>query len=267
MAAPKFNVDRVVAKYEKQILKKLQKEKATPSKYFDVYLTAGYEFLKHKEYKFAKRYYKKAIEVETKQSKTRPYSALVLIAIQENDLKTGNINYNDLLAYLKKNPEYRKHLLGNKMEYYKLILSGKKSKTALTKEELDRLAIDPTYAEGVHTHDLKIIVGNKDFKTALKMLDKEKFKNQSINRTIIYDLVSTMASAPTYNKDKLFCEKQYSLYPMSIATSYSMNICKILLSLKNKKKLEKKTYNRLVKLLKKKAPENMYLATSLSDLF
>ncbi|MBI2520612.1 MAG: hypothetical protein HYV97_09345 [Bdellovibrio sp.] len=255
-------INAFVTKSESQLLAWLKKEGKSPAQITTYYLNAAEQAYMLHQNSIAKVLYKKALQRKDIENRLVAYFPIIEMYLQGDDVKDAKKFYNDAEAYLKANPSFSNQQTQERMTIFKLQISQKPSKVALTERERENIQ-RPHNNQMVYSHDLKQYLMNKNYEEAFKLIEGADFSRSDVNKQILADVIYTGAKK---SRESLYCQKSYDKFPESHETSYSMKLCGVLLGIKAGSKIDEKDFSALKNLLKSDYPENLYLEQVVRDL-
>ncbi|MCO4793140.1 MAG: hypothetical protein KC493_05490 [Bacteriovoracaceae bacterium] len=255
-------IQKLVDKHEREILQKLKDKNSSQDEVYKTYVIAANELNTNNSFKYARQFYKKALELKgVSFNQTKVYFSL--INMDQKEEKSGRASFIELKKYLSNNPKMKNGSVSIGFNYYDVITSGKLSTQVLSKSQVAEIKTDTLFWNPLRWHDISVNLKEKKYKDARTIVSSFDMKMAPINMKIIADLVQVKTENGLKKSAPLMCEKSYERYPDSRENSYSMKLCQILLTLRHGKKIPKGEVGKLEALISKNAPSQKFLIDAL----
>lgn len=211
-----------------------------------VYLIAGQEFLFHKDYKNAKKFYQLAINTKGQEDKTQAYIDLILIAqLQDNEAEARTI-LQELKTYVKAHEKYQSDALTEYLAELENYLSEEPHHRAQVAGYLRQAAREKNFAQAMKDHDYLL---------ALSYINLERVPESGIIMQTKVDLLRSLTGGPSGRE--LFCAPTFKKHPN--AFSYSMMICSLLHDYHARRPLDQQKLSQLEDYFKTNHQHEVYL--------
>lgn len=258
-AAP---VDDLILKKEKEIIAEMKKKKSSNQEIFDTYVGAGDEFTLSGEHKWAAYFYKAALKLDVKDHLPAYFRALGALLASHETVEAKKL-FAFAEAEFKQLP--RNEVDGARMALYKVLTSNNLHEEVLDAKELALLHRYPQVAGGLKRHDLKVNLQRGNFGAVTSFYAKAtNIERVNIDEKILVDLAATLDKKSP--KRPLLCRDQFERFPNSRETSYTMAICQMLITAREKKKATKDEFQKASALIEANYPQNKYLLPVLKKL-
>ena len=243
-------------KIEKQALKMLKEKKVDDNKLLLIYLLGGRELLDYDFLDQSAEYYQKALDLPVEGSKTEAHLNLVGIALTKNDKVTALKRLEGAEAYFAK---YQQEKSSGVEEWLKAM------DRVLRTSGQGPYNYKGFFGQYVAMNDLQTYMEKKNYTKALAMLNPNSISETSSPIVLIsYDLLQVLVYGKV-DKTKLKC-----LPIQQKATKgdegYTVQICNILLSYLDSRKLSSDRLEKLDKYLSTVDEDKKYLLSAIKDL-
>lgn len=257
------DVNSIILSKEKEFLAEMKKKKLPPAEIFEAYITAGEEFSRSNEFKWAAYFFGKATKLSQVKGKLPAYyhqMASLLALPDEGEARKLFPEMEKEFKKDKRNDDDRARLL-----LYKVLTSTKLHDEVLSAEELKFLKDHGRFFGGIKRHDIKIYFDRSNFNEIAGILDGESIKRANVDEKILFDLANTLATKQEIKKP-LLCQNQYEQFPQSRDSSYTMTICHMLMEVRANKRPSAQEYKKAEEIISTKFPHSMYLLPVLKKL-
>jgi tetratricopeptide (TPR) repeat protein len=220
--------DKTIEKLEKAALKVMERSEYSSEKQFVIYNLAARELYRQGKYKWAKKYYEKAIGYQSTKktlSKKEAYYGLLSMAVHLEREAEIEEYYGMAKKYFEENPTQVDNQVQNLLVVSKLNYIIKDPLTVNDVEDKDKIYFQGSFGKDVLKHQFIKAVKQEKFSMAYKMLSQKYGSDMEFNT--VRDIFKVM-----YNKDgMLHCQRYFDRAPSSI--SYTVKTCQLLMDFKN----------------------------------